>query len=59
MTYVEIFVDNQVLVLDVAVRYALTIEVVDCFHDLREDITCLVLGKALVLALLDALEQVV
>ena len=47
--YVEIAIDEDVFVLDIAVRDALTVEVVDGFDDLSEHETRLSLREAFVL----------
>ena len=58
-THLEVSVNDQVLVLDVAVRDSLAIEIVHGLHDLREDISSLILCEPFVLALLDAFEKIV
>jgi hypothetical protein len=57
-TYVEIAIDEDVFVLDITVRDALTVEVVDGFDDLSEYETGLTLREALVLWLFDAFEEI-
>jgi hypothetical protein len=48
-TYVEIIIYENVFILYIAVGDALTVEVVDSFHNLGEYKTCLVLRKTFVL----------
>ena len=59
MTHVEVAVHENVLILDIAVRDTLTIEVVNGFNDLREYKSCLALREALVLRLFDAFKEIV
>ena len=39
--YLQIFVNHQVFILDVAVCYAMTVEIVDSINDLSKYIACL------------------
>ena len=59
MTYLQVGINNKVFVFDVTVSDPLAIQIVDRLDDLRKHISSLVLRKALVLALFNALEQVV
>ena len=57
-TYVEIAIDEDVFVLDITVRDALTVEVVDGVDNLSEHETSLPLREAFVLCLLDAFKEI-
>lgn len=59
MAYLQISIHDEVLVLDVAMSDALAVQIVDGLDHLREDVTRLILRQTLVLALLNALEEVV
>lgn len=48
-TYVEVAIDEDVFILDITVRDALTVKVVDGFDDLSEYETSLALREAFVL----------
>jgi hypothetical protein len=57
--YLEMFVDNKVFVLDIAVGNTMAVQIIDCIYNLRKNIPRLVLRQALVLRLLDAFKQIV
>ncbi len=59
MAYLQISIHDEVLVLDVAMSDALAVQIVDGLDHLGEDVTRLILRQTLVLALLNALEEVV
>lgn len=58
MAYVEVTVDKDILVLDIAVRNALAIEVINGLDHLRENISRLILRKPFMLRLFDTFKQV-
>ena len=58
-TYIQVSVDDQILVFDITVSDPLRVEIMHGFDDLREDVSCLVLGETLMLALLNALKEIV
>lgn len=57
--YLEISINDEVLVFDVTMGDSLRVQIVDGLNNLRKDIARLILSQALVLALLNALEEVV
>lgn len=56
--YLEIFVDHQVFIFDIPVRYANTVQIMDSFDDLRENIASLIFGEAFVLRLFDTFKEI-
>ena len=59
MTHLEIAIDDDVLVFDVAMRDSLTIQIVHRFDNLRKNVACNIFGQSFVLALLNTFEEVV
>jgi len=57
--YLEIFVNHQVFVLDVAMGDSMTIQVMDGFHYLTKDIPSLVLRQTFMRRLFYTLKEIV
>lgn len=58
-SHLEVTVDQNILILDIAVRDTLTVEVINSLNHLCEDISRLILRKSFMLRLFDTFEQVV